>query len=132
MRTLLVLAALVSPLSLVADDKKEQLTDVDPAKLVGKWNGTKILGEVPKAGESATLEFTKDGKVSMVIDDKKSKIDIGGTYTVKGPLVTLKLNGREDKTDEILVMKLTDTVLHVRQVARKENMVDEFERVKAK
>jgi uncharacterized protein (TIGR03066 family) len=132
MRTLLVFAALALPFALSADDKKEKPADVDSAKLVGKWNGTKILGEVPKAGESATLEFTQDGKVLMAIVDKKSKIEMKGTYTVKGPLVTLKLNGHEDKPDDILVVKLTDTALHIRQVARKENMVDEFEREKGK
>jgi uncharacterized protein (TIGR03066 family) len=86
----------------------------DNAKmLVGKWELTKVdEGGLPKG---TVIEFTKDGKVKLVMkkDDKDATME--GTYKVDGDKfdVTMKVGDDEHK-QTITILKLTDTELHVK------------------
>jgi uncharacterized protein (TIGR03066 family) len=85
----------------------------DHAKMiVGKWELTKVEeGGLPKG---TLIEFTKDGKVSVVIKaDKETTLD--GTYKVDGDTfsVTMKV-GDDERTQKITILKLTDTELHTK------------------
>ncbi|MBN9117639.1 MAG: TIGR03066 family protein [Planctomycetes bacterium] len=105
---------------LCADDKKSE--PIDAKKLVGKWEPK----EKPKDA-SVTIEFTKDGKVTVAVvaDDKGSKFE--GTYKVDGNKLTvaMKTSGKED-TQTRTVIKLTDTELVTKDEKGKER---EFTRV---
>jgi uncharacterized protein (TIGR03066 family) len=87
-----------------ADDKK----DLDKDRLVGVWEVTK--GESLPVG--TTAEFTKDGKLKIVIKDKGQTITIEGTYKIDGQAFksTLKFGDKEN-TELIKVPTLTDKEL---------------------
>jgi uncharacterized protein (TIGR03066 family) len=81
--------------------------------IVGKWELTKVdEGGLPKG---TVIEFTKDGKVKLVMkkDDKDATME--GTYKVDGDKfdVTMKVGDDEHK-QTITILKLTDTELHVK------------------
>ena len=82
-------------------------------KIVGKWELTKVEeGGLPKG---TVVEFTKDGKVKLVMkkDDKDATLE--GTYKVEGDTfsVTMKV-GDDEHTQKITILKLTDTELHTK------------------
>ena len=109
-----------SALSRRADEKK----DIDKAKLVGKWKVTK--GENVPAG--ATIEFTKDGKLSMSFDVNGTIMKVEGTYKVEGDKLhtTIKMGDKEEMDTDTL-KSLTDDKLVVEDKAGK---VVELEKVK--
>ena len=75
----------------------EEKKDDNKTLIVGSWELTK--GESLPPG--ATLEFTKDGKMKLVLEPEKGKkLTIEGTYEVKGDslLATMKdPEGKEHK-----------------------------------
>ena len=76
-------------------------------KLVGKWEAAK--GDIP-AG--STAEFTKDGKVKVVIKREDRKVTHEGTYKLEGD--TLKLTEKRDgkeRTQSFKIKTLTDKEL---------------------
>lgn len=82
-----------------ADDK------IDPAKIVGKWTPV-------NAKTKATTEFTKDGKILLVIDAKGKEIKAEGMYKLEGTKLTITYKvGDKDSTSESVVKKLTDDEL---------------------
>ena len=86
-----------------AQDKK-----IDPAKFVGKWEVTK--SEVPNLTGS-TVEFTKDGKLTVMATIEGKKEEFIGTYTVDGDKlkVTLKpKDGGKENTDTDTIKSVTD------------------------
>ena len=86
-----------------AQDKK-----IDPAKLVGKWEVTK--SEVPDL-KGAAVEFTKDGKLSVMAIVEGKKREFVGTYSVDGDKlkVTLKSkDGGEENSDTDTIKSLAD------------------------
>jgi len=108
------------------DDKKDE-KKADNAKLiVGKWECTK--GE-PGALEVGTpVEFTKDGKIILMVKlgDKDMKFE--GTYKVTGDTfeMTFKM-GNDEHTQTINIKKLDDKVM---STSDKEGKVVELKRVK--
>lgn len=109
MRALLFLALLIgfaaSGYTAAADDKKPE--KIDPAKLVGRWQGE--AGAVLTEG---VLEFTKDGKfVSAGVVNKKP-FRYEGTYKVDGDKLTVvtTVEGRKDEST-LTVVTLTDAEL---------------------
>src|SRR3954463_1072337 len=84
-----------------ADEKKGE--QIDPQKLVGKWS--------PKEAAVFTVEFTKDGKATLVTTTADGKGATGeGTYKVDGNklTVTVKMDDKE-RTITRTISKLTDT-----------------------
>jgi uncharacterized protein (TIGR03066 family) len=88
---------------LTAEDKKD--AKIDAAKLVGKWEP-----KDKKEGISATVEFTKDGKVTLIVSRDGKEMKAEGTYKVDGNKVTMELKqGDMEVKLERTVTKLTDT-----------------------
>ncbi|MBN9118549.1 MAG: lipocalin family protein [Planctomycetes bacterium] len=89
--------------------------DDNAKKIVGTWEITKS-DHLP-AG--STAEFTKDGKLTVVVKaDKEKKVE--GTYKVEKDKLTYKLiaNGKEvEETDDIV--KLTDDAMELRDTDKK-------------
>jgi uncharacterized protein (TIGR03066 family) len=88
-----------------ADDKK----DLDKDKLVGTWELTQ--GETLPPG--TTCEFTKDGKIKLVLPTPDGKkVTIEGTYKIEGQAfrATLK-DGNKENTETLKVPTLTDKEL---------------------
>ena len=84
-------------------------------KIVGTWEVTKS-DHVPVG---TTAEFTKDGKLTVVIKADK-EVKLAGTYKIeKGTLVyKLTADGKEvEETDDII--KLTDDALELRDKDKK-------------
>lgn len=94
------------------------------AKIVGKWEVVK--GEdIPKG---ATVEFTKDGKVSIVANIDKKEVKFEGTYTVeKDKLVTKITVDGKTAEDTDTIKKLTDDTLEIED---KDNKVTTLSRKK--
>jgi len=91
-----VVVALVG--SVRAEDKKD-----NKDKIVAVWEVVKASeGTVPVG---ATLEFTKDGKMKMMLKDKSED----GTYKVDGDKLTLFKGGDEKSKKEVSIKKLTDS-----------------------
>jgi len=84
---------------------------IDAGKLVGKWQLTKSAD--PGAPKEATVEFTKDNKVTMTFKLNDKDITLSGTYKVDGDKLTIKATlpngGETDDTDTIKT--LTDDTL---------------------
>jgi len=114
-----IVAALAAAAVLVgvaaAQDKKDPKKDdkkVDAAKLLGRWELTRsTLDPRPK---SATVEFTKDNKVTVAVTAGNGKEDkYTGTYKVNGDKLTVKLTipGETDQEDTDTIQTLTDEKL---------------------
>lgn len=79
----------------LGEDKK-----IDAKKLVGKWESK------PDAKEKFKIEFTKDGKLTLMAEAMKFE----GTYKLDGNKITVVLKiGDEEKKMSRTISKLTDT-----------------------
>ena len=94
-------------------------------KLVGTWEVVKSETGAPP---SATVEFTKDGKLKLKAKLGDKELVIDGTYKVKGDKldVTLEFMGKS-KSESSTIKKLTEKQLIVVDEMGKS---DEFKRVK--
>jgi uncharacterized protein (TIGR03066 family) len=101
-----------------ADDEK-----IDTKKLVGKWQPK----EENKKGK-VTIEFSKDGKMTVTFSGKEDKIE--GMYKVDGNKVTVRFkdDGKET-TKTFTILKLTDAAMTTKDEDGKEEM---FLRIKDK
>jgi uncharacterized protein (TIGR03066 family) len=88
-----------------ADDKKAD-KNANKDKVVGTWEMVK--GTLP---QGSTLEFTKDGKLKLVIKGAGQTID--GTYAVDGDKikVTWLKDGKEDMKETLQIKTLNDKTL---------------------
>jgi uncharacterized protein (TIGR03066 family) len=108
LRLALVGALVLGVTAVRAEDKKEG--GVDKKKLMGTWVVTK--GETLPVG--ATVEFTKDGKLKLVIKEKDKALTVEGAYEVKGDGFKLTMkDGDKEHTETLKVKKLTDKELVV-------------------
>jgi uncharacterized protein (TIGR03066 family) len=104
MRALLCCAAVLTPcFSALGEDKKET---IDVKKLMGKWETEK------KEGTTYAIQFTDDGRVTVIVtvDGKESRFE--GTYKVDGNRVTV--TARADDKEQTMtrtVSTLTDAEL---------------------
>jgi uncharacterized protein (TIGR03066 family) len=101
-----------------AGDKKA----VDKAKLVGVWEVSK--GETLPAG--GTIEFTKDGKLKIMLMAEGKTISADGTYTVDGDKVktVTKFEGKEHAETIQVQMPTDNTLVTIDEKGKK----DEFKR----
>ena len=101
-----------------AEDKPEIKKD----KIVGRW---KVIEGLPKG---STVEFTKDGKLTLTVDMDGNKMTIQGTYSIEGDKLksTLKV-GDNDVDDEDTIKVLSDDKL---TLITKDGKTQDFERVK--
>ena len=87
-----------------AQDKK-----IDAGKLVGKWELTKSTDE--NAPKGATVEFTKDNKLTVSIDVGGKKVELMGTYKVDGDKITVKIkspDGGKEEEDTDTIKELSE------------------------
>src|SRR5262245_37959607 len=104
MKTLSAIVLGLAMLGLVglarADEKKKddaQKKDDNATKLLGTWEITKSTGNIP---EGTTIEFTKDGKFVLTMNDMK----VEGTYSVEKDKLITKIG---DASDNDTIKKLT-------------------------
>jgi uncharacterized protein (TIGR03066 family) len=103
MRTLLgCTLGLVICFGVSAKDEK-----IDAKKLVGKWEPKEQVKD-----KAFTIEFTKDGKVTITAASGGKDTKVEGTYKVDGNKVTTTMKfGDKERTETHTVSKLTDTEL---------------------
>lgn len=93
---------------------------VDAAKLVGMWELTKSADE--NAPKGATVEFTKDNKVTIAFNANGKEVKLEGTYKVDGDKLTVKLSlAGKDNEDTDTIKSLTDDKLVLVDKQSKEN-----------
>ena len=93
-------------------------------KIVGVWEVTKSKDAPP----GATVEFTKDGKITMRAKVGDKKIEFGGTYKVEKDKINVVVSFEgKTKKDSATIKKLTDKELVIED---EKGMVDEYKRVK--
>jgi len=112
------LAAFGIVAALVVGGSARAADDDNAKKIVGKWELTK--SEDPGAPIGAAVEFTKDGKVTIVAKADGKELKLDGTYKIeKDKLITkISFGGKTDEdTDEIV--KLTDDTLELRDKDKK-------------
>ncbi|MCE9563234.1 MAG: hypothetical protein K8U57_14415 [Planctomycetes bacterium] len=92
--------------------------------IVGVWILTKAGGNLPA---ESTVEFTKDGKLVVVVKaDKEIKLE--GTYKLEKDKLTVKVKlGDDTKEETMTVKKLTDEVLETED---KDKKIDTFKKKK--
>jgi uncharacterized protein (TIGR03066 family) len=113
---------LVISAGVTAQDTKGTKKDtIDTKKLIGTWEPK----ELP-AGATATVEFTKDGKliVSFTFGGKSDKVE--GTYKLDGVKLSVDL---KEKKETSTITKLTDEELALKDDKGKE---EAFKKHKAK
>ncbi len=94
-------------------------------KLIGTWVLEKSGSDLP-AG--STVEFTKDGKLNVVVKDGSGDLKLTGTYKLEKDKITVKLKVNDQDIEEtVTIKKLTDDVLEVED---NENKVDTFKKKK--
>jgi uncharacterized protein (TIGR03066 family) len=83
------------------DDSR--MADLDPKKLIGKWQMKEREAPEP------TLEFTKDGKLTITAEADGQKIKFEGTYKLDGKklITTVKIEDKE-VSETRTIHKLTD------------------------
>jgi len=98
--------------------------EANAKKIVGVWTLAKAGGNLP---EGSTVEFTKDGKVTVQVkSDKETKLE--GTYTLAKDKLSVKLKLGDDKIEETMtVKKLTDDELETED---KDKKIDSFKKKK--
>ena len=88
-----------------AEDKKEE--KIDAKKLLGKWEPSE-----KKMDAEVTIEFLKDGKLSITANGAGKEFKFDGTYKVNGNKLELALSfGGKEKTETATIVKLTDDEL---------------------
>jgi len=93
-------------------------------KILGPW----LVDKSEELPPGATVDFLKDGKVTVSAKDKDKEVKHDGTYKVEKDKLTTKFtyNGKTlEQTDTIV--KLTDEVMEVRD---NEKRVTTFKRKK--
>jgi uncharacterized protein (TIGR03066 family) len=95
-------------------DKKgeaERGIPINPDKLVGTWELTK--SEVVPPGTKATVEFTRDGKMTTTATVRGKTLTASGTYKINGDKITATQKGPrgQEKTETETVRTLDDTNL---------------------
>src|SRR5262245_52559750 len=109
-----VLAALVI---VVVGNAKAQ--DENATKIVGVWEVTKSGSDLP-AG--ATVEFTKDGKLRVMLKAEGTDLKLEGTYKVAKDKLSVKLKVSDQTVEETETIKrLTDEVLEIEDSEKKVN-----------
>ncbi|HEV3437352.1 MAG TPA: hypothetical protein VG122_08335 [Gemmata sp.] len=101
-----------------------QAADVDEyaKKIVGIWEVTKSESDLPNG---ATVEFTKDGKLMVIIKDD---MKLNGTYKLDKDKLNVKLTAGDQTIEEtITITKLTDDALELKD---KDKKVDVFKKKK--
>src|SRR5262245_43537384 len=93
------------------DSDGESRGSINPDKLVGTWEITKSAVLPP--GTKATVEFTKDGKMTMTATVQGKTFTQSGTYKVNGDKITAtqKGPGGQEKTETDTIRTLDDTKL---------------------
>ena len=94
-------------------------------KIVGKWEITKSGSDLPPG---TTIEFTKDGKLNVILKIEGKEEKITGSYKVDKTKLMVKLEaGGETHEETVTITKLTDEVLTIED---KDKKVDEFKKKK--
>lgn len=100
----------------------------DNAKLIlGKWEFDQDKGEIPRG---TTIEFAKDGGLTITAKEGGKVETISGTYKVEDDklLIVLKLpNGKEEKKPPLTIKRLTEKALVLTSVKKDDDLV--FKRV---
>jgi len=97
---------------------------IDKDKLIGTW---KIV-KADDAPIGATGEFTKDGKLIVVIEENGNKVSMQGTYALEGNKITIVLKkGDKDDKDTATIKSLSADKL---VIENKNGKTVEFEKVK--
>lgn len=79
------------------DPPKTEAAKIDGTKLVGTWQVTTTSGELPKG---STIMFDKEMKIKVAVDFNNMKIELTGTYEVKGDKLMVKIKGPDGKEEE--------------------------------
>ncbi len=88
------LVASAAPLPVKADDTA--------TLIVGQWVITKSSGDAP---EGTVVDFTKDGKVKVVIKMDPKELTIEGKYTLEKDKLTMELKAGDMEVKEVLTIK---------------------------
>lgn len=81
-----------------ADDKKDETG----AKLVGKWEVTKAETDTPVG---TVVEFTKDGKLVVLLKEDGKETKLEGTYKVEKDKLAVSITVEGQKYDDSLTVK---------------------------
>ena len=108
MKSLLVLAACLALCPFVQADEKKDADKATNDKLAGRWVVTK--GDIP---EGATLEFSKDGKLKLVVtvDGKATTNDATFVADENTFTVAHKSSDGKEVKEKFKIKKLTDKEL---------------------
>jgi uncharacterized protein (TIGR03066 family) len=85
--------------------------DTNKDKIIGTWEVVKSQSDLP-AG--STVEFTKDGKLTVTVKAEDKKVVVKGTYKVDGDTLTVTTkDGDEEHTEKMTIKSLTKDKLVV-------------------
>ncbi|AWM39642.1 hypothetical protein GobsT_20100 [Gemmata obscuriglobus] len=73
----------------------------DTPKLLGKWEVTKSASDTPVG---TVIEFAKDGKLLVTINNEGKDLKLDGTYKLTGKKIALKLSLNEQKIEQDLTV----------------------------
>jgi uncharacterized protein (TIGR03066 family) len=120
-----VVCAAALGIVMVAFAGNAKAQDDNAKKLVAVWILDKSSGDLP-AG--STVEFTKDGKLAVVIKADGKEMKFEGTYKVEKDKLNVKLKVETETIEEALtIKKLTDDALELED---KDKKVDVFKKKK--
>src|SRR5262249_5358453 len=105
MNTVRLSAVVVSCLALILSASAEE-KDSNKEKIIGTWEIVKSEGGVPPG---TTLEFTKDGKLTIKVKVDDKTVTVSGTYAIDGDKLktVVKIDDKEMK-ETMTIKTLTD------------------------
>ena len=109
----------------IPKEKEKTALEKQAEKVIGKWriaksNGTEING--------TTVEFTKDGKMTISMDEGKAEFK--GTYKVTKEGIDYKVSlGETEKAEVLTIKKLEEKTMTTEDP---EGVAEEFERIEEK
>ena len=109
----------------IPKEKEKTALEKQAEKVIGKWrivksNGTEING--------TTVEFTKDGKMTISMDEGKTEFK--GKYKVTKEGIDYKVSlGETEKAEVLTIKKLEEKTMTTEDP---EGVAEEFERIEVK
>src|SRR5262249_24999686 len=120
------LAVTVTAVSAQAEKGK-----IDKNKLPGTWTFVKTTSkDAPPPGTTMTIEFAKDGKMTIAVGYKGKSQKSSGTYSVKGDQLMTVQKGPDgkEKVDTVTITMLTDKKFVTREKEDGKMITTEFKK----
>ena len=110
------LCAMVLGVCVVGSAGTAKAQDDNAKKIVGTW----VVDKADDLPAGSTVEFTKDGKLNVVVKDSSGDLKFDGSYKIEKDKIDVKLKINDQTVEKpITIKKLTDDALEIEDDEKK-------------